>query len=564
MFKVGDFQARDQFVTAIRNDYPIWELAHYIENLVKTEPTVSDAYQRVSLHLEISADRESTPQIPSRPIMLHTQFRFVHAPIVMGSKPWTIHGDDEMVSHLLSLFFTWQQPSCQYIDKPAFLADMAAGTVGNKKFCSALLVNAMLAQACSISPRRAECQMLQDGFFREAKRLLELEYGKATLSTMQALLVMHSIECNRGKDRLGRVFHHQAVDMYRRLGYASEQPRPVSCDTSETIQQEWRALTRIIWATFCHNGLNAFLYGFAPDIKIPLVEQYFLVIGDTARPDLDARDGYWTPYPIPKSPQPSLLSLVLQAQCILAQIFYDFLRLDQPPDANMSQDEARIKIRNQLHQMMLWKEGLDQRLRVDKESMAHVYHLDIWYHTIYVIMANYTLRWPESEIPTPMGSPQELLFNHVFASMESVWQYRYAFSFQYSAGICLLGPLVTSYSLIPYLRHRADMPDVFSRAVQALREHGHLEIIPLLMAGLRVLERRYSTQMPQEVQGYMKVLDGLRPDMTEVHMEMRVIAQNFGDFRDGEPSRHAQQFESMSDLLKGYSGIMMEQLRPGT
>jgi hypothetical protein len=106
----------------------------------------------------------------------------------------------------------------------------------------------------SISPRRAECQVLQVGFLREAKRLLELECGKAALSTMQALLVMHSIECNRGKDRIGRPFHYQAVDMYKRLGYADNQPRPIGCDTSEIIQQEWRAVTRIIWATFCHNG----------------------------------------------------------------------------------------------------------------------------------------------------------------------------------------------------------------------------------------------------------------------------------------------------------------------
>lgn len=239
--------------------------------------------------------------------------------------------------------------------------------------------------------------MLQVGFLREAKRLLELECGRAALSTMQALLVMHSIECNRGKDRIGRSFHYQAVDMYKRLGYAGDQPRPIGCDTSETIQQEWRALTRIIWATFCHNGcviaasassfptltkidlgftysLNAFLFGFEPDIKIPLVEQYFLVIRDTGRLDLDARDGYWTPYPIRNALQSSLLTEILEAQCILAQIFYHFLLL--PSNAILLQDEAKDKVEDQLHQLMVWKESLDQRLRVDENSIAHVYHLE--------------------------------------------------------------------------------------------------------------------------------------------------------------------------------------------
>lgn len=148
MLRVGDFQVRDQLVTAIRNDHPIWELAHYIEDLVQTEPAVSDAYHRVSLQLGMAADRELTPQISSQPTIPPTHSRSVHAPIVMSSKPWTILGDDEMVSHLLSLFFTWQQPSCQFIDKTAFLADMASGAAGDKRFCSALLVNAILAQAC--------------------------------------------------------------------------------------------------------------------------------------------------------------------------------------------------------------------------------------------------------------------------------------------------------------------------------------------------------------------------------------------------------------------------------
>ncbi len=106
----------------------------------------------------------------------------------------------------------------------------------------------------SISPRRAECELLQAAFSREVKRLLELECGKATLTTMQALLVMHSVECDRGQDRVGRSLRLQAVDMYKRLGYDQEQPRPKGCDTSEDVQQDWRALTRIIWAIFCHDG----------------------------------------------------------------------------------------------------------------------------------------------------------------------------------------------------------------------------------------------------------------------------------------------------------------------
>ncbi len=181
--------------------------------------------------------------------------------------------DDEMGSHLLSLFFTWQQPWRQNIDKNSFLAGMASQRDTNDNvFCSPLLVHAIFAYACvclrlpcrgapcltslsqNISPRRIECLALQNILFPEAKRLLELEAGRATLTNMQALLLMHAVECDAGRDRQGRTYRYQAMDIYKRLGYASLQTRPSGFQESEDIQQKWRAITRIIWAMYSHDG----------------------------------------------------------------------------------------------------------------------------------------------------------------------------------------------------------------------------------------------------------------------------------------------------------------------
>jgi hypothetical protein len=71
---------------------------------------------------------------------------------------------------------------------------------------------------------------------------------------MQALLLMHSVECDAGRDRQGRTYRYQAIDIYKRLGCASLQTRPPGFQESQDIQQEWRAITRIIWAMYCHDG----------------------------------------------------------------------------------------------------------------------------------------------------------------------------------------------------------------------------------------------------------------------------------------------------------------------
>lgn len=64
------------------------------------------------------------------------------------AQPWTIITDDDaFVSHLISLYFTWQNPIMNWIDRDLFLADMRSGRL-DSRFCSPLLVNSILAVAC--------------------------------------------------------------------------------------------------------------------------------------------------------------------------------------------------------------------------------------------------------------------------------------------------------------------------------------------------------------------------------------------------------------------------------
>jgi hypothetical protein len=70
------------------------------------------------------------------------------------AKPWTsVTDDDAFVSHLITLYFTWQQPTFRWVDRDLFLADMRAGKTGSR-FCSPLLVNIILAVACVSIPGR--------------------------------------------------------------------------------------------------------------------------------------------------------------------------------------------------------------------------------------------------------------------------------------------------------------------------------------------------------------------------------------------------------------------------
>lgn len=66
--------------------------------------------------------------------------------LYVPAKPWTrVTDSDEMVSHLISLFFTWDHPCLQVLDQSIFLAYMNSDTAS--AFCTPFLVNCILALA---------------------------------------------------------------------------------------------------------------------------------------------------------------------------------------------------------------------------------------------------------------------------------------------------------------------------------------------------------------------------------------------------------------------------------
>lgn len=69
-------------------------------------------------------------------------------PIMVSADPWTyVTSDDDFVSHLISIYFTWVHPAYPIVVHDVFIEAMLSGQV-DIEFCSPLLVNAMLAVAC--------------------------------------------------------------------------------------------------------------------------------------------------------------------------------------------------------------------------------------------------------------------------------------------------------------------------------------------------------------------------------------------------------------------------------
>ena len=115
---------------------------------------------------------------------------------------WTaVTSDGALVEHLLALYFCWEYPIFATVSKEHFTEDFRKGI---PRYCSSLLVNALLALACRFSDRPSTRYNLDHGttsgdtFFAEAMRLFGEENDHHSLTTIQALGVMSIREASCG------------------------------------------------------------------------------------------------------------------------------------------------------------------------------------------------------------------------------------------------------------------------------------------------------------------------------------------------------------------------------
>lgn len=139
----------------------------------------------------------------------------------VSSESWTkVTRDAEFVGHLMGLYFCWEHPFYVLFSKECFLHDMAQG---RSKYCSPLMVNALLAAACTFSDRPeartdpSDPHTAGDHFFAEARRLL-FENEHSTLTTVQALAIMGVREATCGRDSSGFQYAGRCIRMSLELG----------------------------------------------------------------------------------------------------------------------------------------------------------------------------------------------------------------------------------------------------------------------------------------------------------------------------------------------------------
>ncbi|KAL9488234.1 hypothetical protein ACSS6W_000511 [Trichoderma asperelloides] len=185
--------------------------------------------------------------------------------LVKPSKWTAVIADDRLMRTLLRAYLLHEYPTFPVFHKDIFLQAMINN---DKRFCSSLLVNALLAEACHCHmgiPNREQFwvpQSLRYRFLAEAIRLWELENVRVDLVTVQAATLLNLVYSHNGMDKIGEVYLNHALKKAQQLDLFGDHA---------TIDNERMFHARVFsaWALFDWQCIQSYYYYRAPLIPDP-------------------------------------------------------------------------------------------------------------------------------------------------------------------------------------------------------------------------------------------------------------------------------------------------------
>ena len=144
--------------------------------------------------------------------------RLIDIPIFrLTAMPWTsVTDDDDLVSHLVSLYATWEHVFFDGLVLDLFLRDMQMERV-DAPFCSPFLVNCILATACPYSDfdevrtQLGRNSRLMHLFVDHAESMLSQAAVRSPLTTVQGLTILALTAVKQNQQARSQIYIRQAL-----------------------------------------------------------------------------------------------------------------------------------------------------------------------------------------------------------------------------------------------------------------------------------------------------------------------------------------------------------------
>ncbi|PWY86774.1 hypothetical protein BO70DRAFT_333218 [Aspergillus heteromorphus CBS 117.55] len=391
-------------ISLIRSEASLDEIRYYINHqLPRLE--LAQTPELVEVCQEVQQLQPSESRLMRR--ILDAKRLSDMPPFQVPARPWTnVVSDNDFVSHLISLWFTWSHPFRNWIDKDLFVRDMRAGSLDGQ-FCSPFLVNIILADACAYSDYPEAYAIAGDlaskgvRFYDEAKELLHKEEGRITLPTVQGLGVLWACASMTGRDRQGWIHRAQLAYTIQEL---SQKNSVLASAADEDTLRMVRATNRTVWGLFNVSTMHALTDKNRPLIRPP--QRHSL-------PPVNHEPGHddWRPYPDATEGTEGHTVCLANALSALSLIAYDVaITFHEAPQRPQMETESRVA---ELHERLrLCSNRWPTCLKGNSIEAPHILCLhplpdcanqtSMYYHSIIMTMYEH-LKHPS---PNPHSSQQ--------------------------------------------------------------------------------------------------------------------------------------------------------------
>jgi hypothetical protein len=169
--------------------------------------------------------------------------------ITQNTNTWTsVTKNPDLVHHLLALYFCWEYPTFASLSKEQFLSDFSQG---RERYCSSMLVNALLALGCRFSQLPITKADASDAyssgqhFFRESLRLLRQETDYHSVLVIQTLGILSLREASCGRVAQSVAFSGQSMRLAIEMGL-----HRIVEDGREERTDEFAVQSATFWGAF--------------------------------------------------------------------------------------------------------------------------------------------------------------------------------------------------------------------------------------------------------------------------------------------------------------------------
>ncbi|GAM37203.1 C6 transcription factor [Talaromyces pinophilus] len=327
----------------------------------------------------------------------------------LSAKPWTeVTTDNGFVSHLISLWLTWDHVVRNWIDKDLFIAAMKSGDV-NSPFCSPFLVNIILSQACWYS-NYPEAFINPDDlnsrgqhFYNEAKRHLDALEGRINLTTVQGLGFLFLSTCLMGKDRIGHNYFSQTITSIRNLVARADEIIAQAGPQADAMERSIGICVRGIFSFFTLADL-----ALHTSISMRPPKRAYLPI------DHDPKDT-WMTYPYRSQPVPAHRNCVHNQSFDLHLIMYEVIEFfnageqDEQSRNSRSYSEVERVTSSFYERLTNWYHSLPECIKEGQSWTPAVIGMHMSYHLYIITIFSYLKVHPSTPASTALSAQQQCI-----------------------------------------------------------------------------------------------------------------------------------------------------------